>query len=108
MPRSKIVRSSNIVLPMEGGKRRGKKMKGYGFFSDLWDGVKSVGRVVAAPVNDILKSTRAISNLAPMVPFLGNTVGRVAGSLGYGKRKKGGSKKAPAAKMSRGKQKGRR
>ena len=41
-------------------------------------------------VNDILKSTHAISTIAPLVPGVGQTVGRVAGALGYGKKKKGG------------------
>jgi hypothetical protein len=59
-----------------------------GFWSDVWDGVKSVGQAVAGPLNDVLKSTKAISRFAPMIPVIGNTVGSVANSLGYGRRKR--------------------
>jgi len=63
-------------------KRVVRKYQGEGF----WDTIKSI----AGPVNDILKSTHAISTIAPLVPGVGQTVGRVAGALGYGKKKKGG------------------
>lgn len=71
-----------------GKRRRGRKMRGAGFFGDLWSGVKSVGSAIASPVNDLLKATKVISTLAPMVPIVGSTAGKVAGALGYGRKRR--------------------
>ena len=80
----------------------GGKFTGGSFLGDVWNGVKSVantavdvGKAIASPVNDILKSTKAISRFGSMIPVVGNTVSGVAGMLGYGKR---GGKKYRAIK----------
>lgn len=70
------------------GRKRKRRMRGAGFFSDLWSGIKSVGSAVAGPVNDLLKATKVVSTLAPMIPVVGSTVGKAAGALGYGRRKR--------------------
>jgi len=54
-----------------------------GFFSDLWDGVKSV----AGPVNDILKGTKAISTFGNFIPGIGPEAAALARGIGYGKKK---------------------
>ena len=70
MPRRRVVR---------------RRYLGAGFLGSLWDGLKSV----AGPINDVLKATHAISGLAPYIPIPGaNLVGRAAGALGYGRRRK--------------------
>ena len=55
---------------------------GKGFLGDIWNGLKSVGSVV----NDIARKTGIISKVAAAT---GNPiVSGVAGSLGYGKKKR--------------------
>jgi hypothetical protein len=50
------------------------------FFSNVWGKLKDV----AGPINQLLKDTKAISNLAPMVPYIGGPLSSVASHLGYG------------------------
>lgn len=50
------------------------------FMKNAWGKLKEY----AGPVNDFLKSTHAISKIAPMIPYIGPAVGTVARSLGYG------------------------
>ena len=65
--------------------KKKKKMRGAGFFGDVWDGIKSG----ASKVNDLLKSTKAISTIAGLIPDgRAQVAGKVAGQLGYGKKKK--------------------
>lgn len=74
-------------------KAKGKAKKkvrnviyGGGFFGDMWNGIKSV----AAPVNDFLKRTKAISTIAGLIPDgRAQMAGKVAGQLGYGKKMRG-------------------
>jgi hypothetical protein len=76
---------------------RRRRLVGAGIFDSIWSGIKSV----AKPVNDLLRSTKVISTLAPFIPVVGSTAGKVAGSLGYGRRKRkvrrarGGNKMFP-------------
>lgn len=72
-------------------KAQGKKkmvrkvIYGGGFFGDVWDGIKSG----ASKVNDLLKSTKAISTIAGLIPDgRAQVAGKVASQLGYGKRKR--------------------
>lgn len=72
-------------------------MQGAGFWGDLWDGVKSV----AGPVIDIARKTGAISKIANAT---GNPeIGAIAGSLGFGKRKRrqAGGKRKKRTKASK-------
>lgn len=69
-----------------GGRRR--KHMGAGFFSSLWDGIKSVASAAAPLVNDALKSTKIISSGLSMVPAVGNVLSKGASALGYGKRRR--------------------
>jgi hypothetical protein len=70
-------------MPKKRTTRR-RPMRGNGFFSDVWDGIKSV----ANPVNDFLKSTKAISTIGSLIPDgRAQAAARVAGSLGYGRRR---------------------
>jgi hypothetical protein len=65
-------------------------MTGRGFFDSLWSGIKSV----AGPVNDILKSTKAISTIGSLIPNAGAQTGaKIASQLGYGKKPRGRPKK---------------
>ena len=67
-----------------------RKRLGKGFFGDMWDGIKSVGRTAAGilPINDILKGTHAISSGLAFVPGIGPVASGLARSAGYGRRKR--------------------
>ena len=73
------------------------KMKGRGWWDDLWNGIKKT----AGDVNKFLKDTKIISKtgklakvVLPFIPAVSSfadtagTIGNAAESLGYGKRKK--------------------
>ena len=74
-------------ISQTGGRRR-RKHRGAGFFSSLWDGIKSVASAAAPAINDALKSTKIISSGLSMVPGVGGILSKGASSLGYGRRKK--------------------
>lgn len=65
-------------------KRKARKhpQRGEGFFGDVWKGIKKAGGVG----NDILKSTKIISSVAPMFGPRGVIIGNAAKKLGYGKK----------------------
>lgn len=83
--------------------RRRTRQSGKGF----WDSVKKV----AGGVNNFLKDTKAISRGAtmlansgiggPKVSSIAGTVGNVAGSLGYGKRRRSARTKRGGAMGTR-------
>lgn len=52
----------------------------------------SFGKIkeIAGPINDILRETKLISKIAPMIPYVGSVVAPVARSLGYGEEYEGG------------------
>ena len=75
-----------------GGKRR---RRGNGFFGDVWDGIKSVGRVipwadVGRTANQALKDSKLISTNIGMIPGIGPIAGSLAQRAGYGGRRRGG------------------
>lgn len=61
-------------------------MRGGAWYDDLWSGVKSV----AGPIIDVAKKTGAISKLASA--FGQPEIAAVAGSLGFGRKRKRGMK----------------
>ena len=72
--------------------KRTKKMMGGAWYDSVWNGIKSV----ASPLNDALKATKIISTVGGLIPnAAAQTAARVAGQLGYGKRKRqrGGARK---------------
>jgi len=74
----------------KGGRRRRTHHRKHRKGTGIWDDIKSG----ASKVNDFLKSSKIISTVgnalsnAPYVGPVAGTVGKVASSLGYGKRKK--------------------
>ena len=77
-----------MKMPARKSKRK-MVIRGNGWLSDVWDGIKSV----AGPVNDVLKSTKILSAAASAIPQT-RAFAPVVGALGYGKRRrkmKGGS-----------------
>lgn len=107
------------AIPKSGaGRKRRVRRRGAGFFGDMWDGIKSVGRTAAGilPINDILKGTHALSTGLAFVPGIGPAASGLARSAGYGRKKrrvkrvKGGSQhsamKGGASMSSSKRQKG--
>jgi len=71
---------------------------GEGFFGDLWDGVKKVG--------GFLKDSKILSTVGSMIPIPGVQAGaKIAGQLGFGKKKKKKTKTGGAKKVGAGKRK---
>jgi hypothetical protein len=86
LTKNQMMKVLPIAMALQGGRKR--RRRGAGFFGDLWSGIKSVGSAIASPVNDLLKATKVVSTLAPMIPVVGSTAGKLAGALGYGRRKR--------------------
>lgn len=67
---------------------------GEGFFGDLWDGIKSVGKKIVSNVKP--------SQILSLIPHPGaQTVGRVAGAVGLGKRRRAPRRQAGGAMAGR-------
>jgi len=50
------------------------------FFRNVWGKLKQY----AGPINQILKDTKLISRIAPMIPYVGPAIAPIARTLGYG------------------------
>jgi hypothetical protein len=61
---------------------RRRRLRGRGFFGNLWNGVKSA----ASGIHDFVKSNRLGSRLLAMTPYKGAAA--AAGALGYGRRRR--------------------
>ena len=72
------------------GKRRVRRVRGMGFFGDLWSGIKSVGSAVLPVANEVLKKSGLVSQGLSMIPGVGGIASGLARSAGYGRRKKRG------------------
>lgn len=73
-------------------KRGGRKMKGEGFFGDLWSGIKSVGRAVPwRQVGNFIKDNNLVSKGLNIAGQSG--LANAAKSVGLGKRKGGARKR---------------
>ena len=66
----------NTKTPARKSKRK-MVIRGNGWLSDVWDGIKSV----AGPVNDVLKSTKILSAAASAIPQT-RAFAPVVGALG--------------------------
>lgn len=79
-------------MKMLKGRSQKRVMRGEGFFGDVWNGIKKAGNWI--------KDQKIISNVGNAlgsvgVPYAG-AVGKVAGAVGLGKRRKrmaGGAKR---------------
>lgn len=72
------------------GKRRVRRVRGMGFFGDLWSGIKSVGSAVLPVANEVLKKSGLVSQGLSMIPGVGGIASGLARSAGYGRRRKRG------------------
>lgn len=62
--------------------RRQMQLHGEGFFGDVWSGIKKA--------TGFLKDNKIISSVASLIPHpAAQSVGRVAGSLGFGRKGRG-------------------
>lgn len=98
---SNAPRSNKMFMPVPGPYAPGFHQTGSGFFGDVWDGIKRG----ASAVNDVLKSTKAVSTIAGLIPDgRAQVIGKVAGMAGYGekkkKKKKGAGKQKGAGKRN--------
>jgi hypothetical protein len=73
-----------------GRKRRVRRVRGMGFFGDLWSGIKSVGSAVLPVANEALKKSGLVSQGLSMIPGVGGLASGLARSAGYGRRRKRG------------------
>lgn len=73
-----------------GRKRRVRRVRGMGFFGDLWSGIKSVGSAVLPIANEALKKSGLVSQGLSMIPGVGGIASGLARSAGYGRRRKRG------------------
>lgn len=78
-----------------GARRGGRRIRGQGFFGDLWKGVKtaipSALKGIGGIANDALKSSKVLSGLASRIPVIGMPASAILQEKGYGRRR-GGSR----------------
>ena len=96
----------------------GRKMKGMGFWDDLWAAVKKTGQDVGKFLKDTQIISKGAKAVASVAPFLGlpeltpiaSGVAGVAGAVGLGRKRKGGcallSIYPPDRRLGSGKMKG--
>ena len=72
------------------GKRRVRRVRGMGFFGDLWSGIKSVGSAVLPVANEVLKKSGLVSQGLSMIPGVGGIASGLARSAGYGRKRRKG------------------
>jgi hypothetical protein len=90
---------SDNTLMMGGAMHMGK-----GLFGDLWSGIKDVGRTISnvLPVQDLLRSSKALSTGLSFIPGVGPVAANVASKLGYGKKRQTKPKTRRGAGLSGG------
>ena len=99
MPKRKASGSKTSKRRAGAGRKRSrsKKMKGRGFWDDVKGGLSKA--------NDFLRDSKLVSTVGSALGSAGvpyaSQIGSVAKSLGYGKRRRGGSKRAdPTLRMA--------